>query len=172
VQLHRSLPGNGATPAIQIPGPLRVLVAIGSPESDNDRGELLDMEAELRHILDALEAARSQGRAYVRVLHRGTVAAVRDALAAQRFHVLHISCHAGPGVLMLEDEEGKADEVDAERFVREVLPVGRGSPSWCSPAVPRPWPREPDPVPAQRARRRCPGWLGGYWSTACPRSWP
>jgi hypothetical protein len=97
------------------------------------------MEAELRHILDALEAARSQGRAYVRILHRGTVAAIRDALAGQRFHVLHISCHAGPGVLMLEDEEGKPDEVGAARFVREVLPVGRGVPfvvlAGCSTAL-------------------------------------
>jgi len=50
VALHRLVPLEGPAPAISIPGPLRVLVAVGSPEAQNARGELLDMEAELgRH---------------------------------------------------------------------------------------------------------------------------
>ena len=104
LELYRSAGGLGATTAIQIPGPLRILVVIGSPDR-GDHGELLDYEAELRRILDAVEPARRQDRAYVRILNRGTVAEMRAALQAQRFHVLHLSCHAGPGVLMLEDEE-------------------------------------------------------------------
>jgi hypothetical protein len=38
----------------------------------------------------------------VRVLEWGTPAGIRDELAVERFHVLHISCHAKPGALVLE----------------------------------------------------------------------
>jgi len=101
---------------------------IGSPEAQNVRGELLDMERELARILDAVEPARKEGKAMVRVLETGSVKAIREALSAQRYHVLHISCHAGPGVLVLEDEEGSEDRVDAERFCKEVLVPDRGVP--------------------------------------------
>src|SRR5207253_3684538 len=103
--------------ALPIPGPLRILVAIGSPEEQNARGELLDTERELSRILDAVEPARKQTRpAYVRIIERGTVAAIREALQAERYHVLHVTSHAGPGVLVLEQEDGSKDEVDARRF--------------------------------------------------------
>jgi tetratricopeptide (TPR) repeat protein len=129
VRLFRAVPGLGATPALPIPGPLRILVVIGSPEEQNARGELLDMERELERILDAVEPARKEERpAYVRILHRGTVAALREELARERFHVLHITCHAGPGVLVLEKEDGSADEVKAERLCREALVPDRGVP--------------------------------------------
>ena len=51
VELFRRIDTGGAAPAVAIPGPLRILVAIGSPEAQNARGELLDMEAELQRIL-------------------------------------------------------------------------------------------------------------------------
>jgi tetratricopeptide (TPR) repeat protein len=128
VRLYRSVRGDQPVTGIQIRGPLRVLVAIGSPESDDERGELLDYEAELAAVLDVVEAARSFGGARVRILERGTVAAIREALLRERYHVLHVSCHAGPGRLLLEDEDGRPDLVDADRFMREVLPAGRGVP--------------------------------------------
>jgi hypothetical protein len=59
----------------------------------------------------------------VRVLETGSLRAIREALQEQRFHVLHISCHAGPGVLILEDEKGEQDRVDAARFCGEALAV-------------------------------------------------
>ena len=122
----------GAAPAgWVIPGPLRVLVAIGSPEAQNARGELLDMEAELGRILDAVEPARraaGKSGAHVRILERGTVAAIRAALDRERFHVLHLSCHAGPGVLVLEDGDGREDLVTPERLWREAIPIDRGVP--------------------------------------------
>lgn len=128
-RLFRAVAGLGPTPALPIPGPLRILVAIGSPEEQNARGELLDIERELDCILDAVEPARKQNRpAYVRVIDRGTVKAIRDALLAERYHVLHITCHAGPGVLILEKEDGSKDLVDARRFCDEILPPGRGVP--------------------------------------------
>lgn len=40
VHLYRAVPGDGPAVAWSIPGPLRVLVAIGSPEAQNARGEL------------------------------------------------------------------------------------------------------------------------------------
>jgi hypothetical protein len=129
VRLFRATTGLGATPALSIPGPLRILVAIGSPEEQNARGELLDMERELSRILDAVEPARKQARpAYVRVIERGTVAAIRKALQTERYHVLHVTSHAQPGVLVLEQEDGSEDKVDARRFCDEVLPAGRGVP--------------------------------------------
>ncbi|HEX3556935.1 MAG TPA: tetratricopeptide repeat protein [Thermoanaerobaculia bacterium] len=133
VRLFRATAGLGSSPALPIPGPLRILVAIGSPEEQNARGELLDMERELSRILDAVEPARKltpkQHRpAYVRVIERGTAAAIREALQIERFHVLHVTCHAGPGELVLEKEDGSADPVDARRFCDEVLPPGRGVP--------------------------------------------
>ena len=79
-------------PALAIPGPLRLLVAIGSPEAQNARGELLDMEAELSHILDAVEPARRAGRGvFVQVLETGTLRAIREALEQRRYHVLYIT---------------------------------------------------------------------------------
>ncbi len=55
VCLYRRAGGPGPVPVHAVPGPLRVLVAIGSPEAQNARGELLDMERELERILDAGE---------------------------------------------------------------------------------------------------------------------
>jgi len=129
VRLFRAVTGLGPVPALPIPGPLRILVVIGSPEEQDARGELLDMERELERILDAVEPARKGAQpAYVRVLHRGTVAALREALTGERYHVLHITCHAGPGVLVLEKEDGSEDKVDAKRFCDEALVPGRGVP--------------------------------------------
>ena len=127
IQFYRSVSGLGAAPALQIPGPLRILVAIGSPEAQNSRGELLDMERETERILDAVQKARDEGRAYVRILETGSVMAINAALSTQRYHVLHISCHAEPGKLILEKENGAEDRVSAARLSDEVLPAD------CSP---------------------------------------
>ena len=87
------------------------------------------MERELSRILDAVEPARKQQRpAYVRVIERGTLKAIREALQTERYHVLHVTCHAGPGMLVLENEDGSKDSVNAQRFCDEVLPPGRGVP--------------------------------------------
>ena len=131
VELYRAVTGLGATPALAIPAPLRILVAIGSPDQDGDgeqAGELLDYEAELRRILDAVDPARRTGRASVRIVRRATLAELRKALSEQRFHVLHLSCHARPGRLVLEDDDGRPDPVSAERLAAEALPADRGVP--------------------------------------------
>ncbi|MEU4534579.1 TIR domain-containing protein [Streptosporangium sp. NPDC023825] len=144
VQLYRRVPAD-TTPSIAISGPLRILVVMAAPEGPGG-GAVLDLEAELAKILDSVERARRGGRgrpgAYVRILNRGTLAGIREALLQERFHVLHISCHAEPGVLLLEDAAGRADRVSTDRFVRDGLPAERGVPllvlSGCSTALDAP----------------------------------
>jgi tetratricopeptide (TPR) repeat protein len=140
VNLYRTVDLSEPAPVGKIPGPLRILVAIGSPEAQNTRGELLDMEKELALILDAVEDARRDGKAVVKILERGSVKAIQEALKSRRYHVLHISSHALPGALVLEDDEGREDRVNAERFWKEALVPNRGVPlvvlAGCSTALP------------------------------------
>ena len=123
VALFRQVKTQGPAAAVSIPGPLRILVAIGSPEAQNQRGELLDMEAETRRILDATEAAQRSGDAFVRILEEGSVAAIHEALSERRYHILHISCHANEKELLLEDAQGKEDRVTAERLWKQAIPT-------------------------------------------------
>ncbi|WP_189981853.1 CHAT domain-containing protein, partial [Streptomyces capoamus] len=125
VELYRTLRRDSEPVAVQVPGPLRILAVVASPESGG--GELLDYERELSRILDAVDPARSGHGAYVQVLNWGSLAEIRAALEKERFHILHLSCHAAPGMLILEDEHGHADEVDAQRFMG-ALPADRGVP--------------------------------------------
>jgi tetratricopeptide (TPR) repeat protein len=124
VDFSRAVTGLGPTPALRIPGPLRILVVIASPERGSR--ELLDYEQELERIFDAVEPARRRSNAYVRVLNWGSRDAIRAALQQERFHVLHVSCHARPGHLVLETDHGDDDPVNAQTFAEEVLVPGRG----------------------------------------------
>ncbi|MGV9248222.1 tetratricopeptide repeat protein [Streptomyces sp. NPDC003710] len=126
VELYRKQENSTVPPTTSPAGPLRILVAVASPVSEGL--ELMDYERELGRILDAVDPARSGHGAYVRVLNWGSLAEIRQALEQERFHVLHLSCHTAPKVLLLEDERGQVDEVDVERFVREAIPPGREVP--------------------------------------------
>jgi tetratricopeptide (TPR) repeat protein len=117
VHVYRRMPGATVR---AVPGPLRILVAIASPEGG---GEVLDYERELRNVVTAVRAARA-GEAHVRVVRFGTTAAIHSALEAEEAHVLHVSAHGGPGTLTLEDEEGQARSLDADTFVKEAIPAG------------------------------------------------
>ncbi|MEU6277028.1 tetratricopeptide repeat protein [Streptomyces populi] len=108
-----------------VPGPLRVLAVVANPSVGE--AELLDSERELARILDAVDRSRTGHGAYVRVLNWGTLAEIRAALEEERFHVLHLSCHADPGTLILEDEAGQPYRVSAQEFA-EALPSGQGVP--------------------------------------------
>ena len=125
-QLHRVVSGLGSTPAILIPEPLRILASIGAP--DTGGGEMLDYEAELDRIVRAVDRARLDGRAHVRALDWGTASAIRDALREERFHVLHISCRATAGALVLETADGRPDLVGIRRLATELLVPDRGVP--------------------------------------------
>lgn len=135
IDVYRTVPADApvAAPA----GPLRILAVVASPGHDGP--ELLDYERELGRILDAVEPGRHEFGTQVRILEWGSAAAIRAALAEQPWHVLHISCHARPGTLLLETEAGGLDEVDAARFRTEVLPPERSVPlivlAGCSTAL-------------------------------------
>ncbi|WP_239376386.1 tetratricopeptide repeat protein [Frankia sp. Cj5] len=172
VELHRAVGGLGPTPAMKIHGPLRILAVIASPERG---GELLDYEAELARILDAVADARRQGEAYVRILSWGSRAAIRAALHDRktRFHVLHLSCHARPGLLVLEKENGDADPLDAKTFAEKVLVAGRGVPlvvlSGCSTALPgTATDHDPDDGSDEDGQRLLPGLARGLLAHGVP----
>jgi tetratricopeptide (TPR) repeat protein len=113
VRMYRHVAGLGATAIRPIPGPLRILAVIASP--DVGKHELLDYEYELASIIDQVQKAKEH--AYVRILNWGSLGAIREALATESFHVLHISCHASEGVLTLETADGGIHQVTAEEFV-------------------------------------------------------
>jgi tetratricopeptide (TPR) repeat protein len=127
--------------AVQVRGPLRILAVITSPDSGG--GELLDYEAELAAIISAVNPARRAEGAHVEVLNWGNLGAIRAALLASRFHILHLSCHARPGALLLEDAAGRAELVSAGRFASAGLPADRGVPlvvlAGCSTAIAPHW---------------------------------
>ena len=118
VELHRCVAVDNPVDVV-VPGPLRILAVIASPERGG--GKLLDYEAELARILAAVDPSRRRDGAYVRVLNWGTPEAIHAALSEERFHVLHLSCHAEPGTLVLESDTGDAVCVDAQRLVNDVL---------------------------------------------------
>jgi len=126
VALFREVAGLGAVAAYKVRGPLRILVAIASPEAQHEAGELLNYEAELARIVAAVDPARRRDDAHIRVLAEGSLAAIRSALEAEPegFHVLHLSCHARPGELILETADGGEDAVTARRLLEEALPAG------------------------------------------------
>ncbi|MFG2045715.1 tetratricopeptide repeat protein, partial [Dactylosporangium sp. NPDC048998] len=103
-----------------LPGPLRIVVAIASPV---DGGPVLDYEAELSAVLDAVQTAR-QVAADVRIVPFATTQAIREALDGGGVHVLHLSAHGAPGMLVLEDQDGRARQVDAQTLLAEAVPPG------------------------------------------------
>ena len=113
-----------APPARALPGPLRIVVAIASPEGG---GAVLDYERELRNVLAAVRAAR-QDAADVRVVPFATPAAIREELDRGPAHVLHISGHGAPGILQLENQDGTPRPVTADDLVRDAIPPGRMPP--------------------------------------------
>jgi hypothetical protein len=124
VAVYRHAAGLGPRPAHQIRGPLRLLVAIASPESSD--AELFDYERELARIIAAVDPVRKDSHAYVRVLNEGSLDAINTALEQdpEGFHVLHLSCHDAPGMLLLETTDGGPDGVTPERLLEEGLGAG------------------------------------------------
>ncbi|MFC4066306.1 CHAT domain-containing protein [Actinoplanes subglobosus] len=121
VSVYRKVETTGSLPAAA-PGPLRIVVAIASPESG--KGALLDYERELSSVLDAVHRAH-RSQAVVRIVPFATTAAIRAALDEDTTHVLHLSAHGAPGILHLEDEQGGSREVDPETLIAEAIPEGR-----------------------------------------------
>jgi len=152
VSLFRRTATGGPAPALAVPGPLRILVAIGSPEVQNTGNDLLDMETELGRILDATDAPRQQGRAWVRILENGSVTDIHQALSERRYHILHLSCHALPGALILETADGAEDRVSGEAFWRQAIPAGSAPPLVVLAGCATGRGCDPDPGPSEAGR--------------------
>lgn len=126
VALTRRPLGPAAEDPGEIPaGPLKILVAVGAPDEGRTSSSVLDQERELQNILDAVDLARGTGGgAEVRILEVGSPEQIAAALARDLFHVLHLSCHGGPGVLELETEDGAALRVSAVELLEPLKTTG------------------------------------------------
>jgi hypothetical protein len=111
-----------------LPGPLKVLVAVGAPDEGKTPNSVLDSERELQTILDALEKARRLGNAHVRVLEIGSPDQIGAALREHSYHVLHLSGHGNKGVLELEDEDGNPVHVTLKELAKKIHESGHRAP--------------------------------------------
>ena len=109
-------------------GPLKILVAVGTPDEGQTPNVALDREAEIGAILDAVGATVGDGRAEVVVLEVANTAtiskALHDALPSGGFHVLHLSGHGSPTAIELETEDGAAEETSAADLVEAMQAAG------------------------------------------------
>ena len=79
-----------ATPTPPLPGPLKILAAVGAPEETRTGNGPVDVEAEMQALLDAVTATEQQ-RAGAGADPRGRVPAeIEQALRADQYHVLHL----------------------------------------------------------------------------------
>lgn len=108
--------------------PVKVLAAVGAPDEGNTGSEVLDFEQEFQNILDAVEVAQRRENVQVRILEVCHPDVIAEAIARDAYHVLHLSCHGGPGVLELEDEDGEAVHVTANELVEALRRTGKPLP--------------------------------------------
>jgi tetratricopeptide (TPR) repeat protein len=129
VRMLRRLLGARAGAAGALPGPLRILVAVGAPDEGKTPNIVLDVEAELQTILDAVDAARSYGNAEVKILEVGHPDQIKAAFLDGSYHVLHLSGHGAAGMMELETEDGEplvvsaGELADALRAAQKTLPL-------------------------------------------------
>jgi tetratricopeptide (TPR) repeat protein len=128
VTLRRRPLGLDAPKQAKLAGPLKILVAIGAPDEGQSGGAVLDQERELQTILDAVDLARAHETVQVRFLEIGHPEEIGKAIKEDAYHVLHISCHGLPGLLELEDQDGKAVRVGAEALLEPIRRTGRPLP--------------------------------------------
>ncbi|MGD9755542.1 MAG: CHAT domain-containing protein, partial [Acidimicrobiia bacterium] len=116
-----------AAPPAPGAGPLKILAAIGAPDEDQTRAVPLDIEAEMGAILDATAQAQGVG-AQVRILEAGDPKAIAQALAADDYHILHLSGHGNATSIELSDEDGYAVQVSAGDLADAVRKAGKMMP--------------------------------------------
>ena len=111
-----------------LPGPLKILLAVAAPDEAAGGGALLDYEQETQNILDAVVPANRLENCEVRILEVGHPDVIADAMRADAYHVLHLSCHGGPGILQLEDEDGGVCPTPAAALLDAIKKTGRPLP--------------------------------------------
>jgi tetratricopeptide (TPR) repeat protein len=128
VVMMRRPSGVNAPAGAALAGPLKILVAVGAPDEGHSGGAVLDQERELQNILDAVAPAQRHENVEVRILEVGHPDVIGAAIAADAYHVLHLSCHGLPGALELEDEDGGAVRTTAEQLIAPIHRTGRPLP--------------------------------------------
>ena len=98
---------------LPVEGPLKIVGMVSSPTDVVE----LDVATEQRRLEAALEGPIRRGEIEILWLENATLAALHEALEADDFHIFHYIGHgaydeqAGDGVLILEDERGRARPV-------------------------------------------------------------
>ncbi|MFI2506603.1 tetratricopeptide repeat protein [Streptomyces sp. NPDC018972] len=102
---------------------LRILAAFADPLDDLE-GPALDLEADARRIVGAVEAGVRQRHIDVEVIDGpDTLTEIRRAIRRRPCDILHLSCHARADALLLEDGHGRTRAVTA-RDLAGVFPAG------------------------------------------------
>jgi tetratricopeptide (TPR) repeat protein len=127
VTLRRPV-GIAAKERPRLAGPIKILIAVGAPDEGYTGSAVLDHERELQNILDAVEPAQRNENVEVRILEVGHPKVIAAAIERDAYHVLHLSCHGGPGQLELEDEDGKAVPTTAKDLIEPIRRHGRPLP--------------------------------------------
>jgi hypothetical protein len=118
--LIRYLPVAQPIQPITVEGPLRVLVAMASP-TDHPR---LDIAKEWDILCQALEPPITAGRLKLERVRGGcTFDNLRDSLRHFNTHIFHFVGHGLPGALVLEQESGRGQEMEATHL-RSAFPSG------------------------------------------------
>ncbi|MCR3752899.1 CHAT domain-containing protein, partial [Lentzea californiensis] len=118
VRFSRMLAGveQAATPPLA--GPLKILAAVAAPDETKTTSQPLDVEAEMQALLDAVsDLDLASAGAQVRILEVASLAEIGQALAAEQYHVLHLSAHGSAHTVELEDEDGYPEAADAGELV-------------------------------------------------------
>ena len=127
VMLRRPL-GLERGDAAPLAGPLKILAAVGAPDEQQTAAAVLDLERELQNILDALQQLRDQENCQVRILEVGHPEQIAAAIESDAYHILHLSCHGSPGVLILEDEDGRPVPTAPGDLLEPIKRTGRPLP--------------------------------------------
>jgi len=138
--LRRPLTPPKHPPHAPLAGPLKILLAVAAPDAASGGGPLLDYEQETQNVLDAVRDAQTLENCEVRILELGHPTPIADAFSRDAYHVLHLSCHGGPGVLELEDEDGKPCPTTAQALLDPIRETHKPLPlvllSACDTGVP------------------------------------
>ena len=108
--------------------PLKILAAVAAPDETKWPDTPLDVEAEMQAVLDAVVGATAEVNAQVRILEVASLSAIRQALADDAYHVLHLSAHGSSDIVELEDEDGRPVEVTPESLMQALQHARRPVP--------------------------------------------
>ncbi|WP_328505447.1 tetratricopeptide repeat protein [Streptomyces sp. NBC_00391] len=101
---------------------LRILAAFADPLDDLE-GPALDLEADARRIVGAVEAGVRQRHIDVEMIDGpDTLTEIRRAIRRRPCDILHLSCHARADALLLEDGRGRTRPVTA-RDLADAFPA-------------------------------------------------